>query len=1254
MIDSNGIGLLFTASGDTDDAQAAFNALQSSVGGVLKNVGEMATRVGTSLTIGLTAPLVALGTFGVKAALGLDEVRTKITALVGDSAKANQKIIELYALADKSVGVFRSGAVETFAQLKGIGGIGDATINKLIGSLGKLNAAFKIEDMAGFNQNLNQIFSQGFERADIKEAIGRVPFFEQLLEQAFGTKDAEKLKKLKDSGKLSLDGFLSGLAGAIDTDPRIANIQENLSVKLAKGMERLNTALAPLGDVILNAVVPAFEAISPYLESLFKWFAQLSPVIQQVIVGVGAFLAALGPALIIVGGLVSAISAIVASAGTIAVVGAALAVLAVGITAAAGVVYGLVQAWKNGWGQIASTVAIAVGSILTIINPLLGLPILIGAVAVTIFKAWQTNFGGIQVYTLAAWEAIKNATVTALNFLNNIIQQIGGGIIAWWKENSTLIKETFQTVFESIKTIVRSFLAAVQSFWASHGAGILSFLATYWNVVKGIFSTVMAQIGGYIRLGLQLIKGDWTGAWTTFQNILQKATATLVYIWVSGLQLLWKGLKAIIPIIVEWLVKFHTTVTGWLLKIVAYAVYIIATLPYQLIKLIPKFYAIGWDIAKAIWDGIKEGLGLAAAQNPITVPVNTEANVVTNEDMSGTTFNENQPQTTPTTSGGADEAEKRRKAREEAFKKELAAQSEKNQLLLQAERDNFAASQKEWEDAFIKGTETREKFQEESLNNIALYETKVKELLAKGFQLDVQGKTGTERENIEFKYQQAVKALERETAAERADIEKSVTENKKVESEKRTAKTVQELKDEISLRTAANATINARNERDVAQGIVTEKAAIAAKMKMEADLLDLKLRNLKAERDAYAIGSEERKRLDLEVQLLTEEIDRKALENSKTAIERKKQDAETEKRLAEEVIAIRQKVLETEREILNFRSEQTRKSLTNVAETATGKAKIQALINLRDFELGEETRKEQQRVKDLEAEHNSSIARLTIAELEAGKREAIDAVYREKALLSEAEFQARLKEIKDSFNPQIESAEGDAAGGGLFGGMVGGLGLSIEGMLAKVEPLKGIGNIIGAQFNTIAQAVGNAVRAFVLFGSAGGGFRKFAAEVIASVAQMAVVQALWEMAQWAAMVALLYFTGNPKYALAAGAHLTAAIIYGAVGGVAMVAGRAMAGNAFKNETSGAYGSSGGTNGATGSSGQNSSSEGQGSSYSSMEEQTVEQGRNSPGVAFRHELVLNIKDKPTWFGDMFEANVESNGKVRNVILRVVES
>lgn len=179
-----------------------------------------------------------------------------------------------------------------------------------------------------------------------------------------------------------------------------------------------------------------------------------------------------------------------------------------------------------------------------------------------------------------------------------------------------------------------------------------------------------------------------------------------------------------------------------------------------------------------------------------------------------------------------------------------------------------------------------------------------------------------------------------------------------------------------------------------------------------------------------------------------------------------------------------------------------------------------------------------------------------------------------------------------------------------------------------------ITDVLSVSFGNLASAVGEAVRAFVLFGSVQGGFKRFAAEVIASIAQMAIVQAVWEAAQGLAMLALGYFTSNPKYYASAKAHFAAAAVYGLIGGVAAVAGRAVAGNSF---------SGGGTGG-----------EG-GSRERPQPLTTIISGRNqAPNPTVRHVIDVRVGVNDSEFGRTINAhivrNVGDGGELREVIQR----
>lgn len=107
-------------------------------------------------------------------------------------------------------------------------------------------------------------------------------------------------------------------------------------------------------------------------------------------------------------------------------------------------------------------------------------------------------------------------------------------------------------------------------------------------------------------------------------------------------------------------------------------------------------------------------------------------------------------------------------------------------------------------------------------------------------------------------------------------------------------------------------------------------------------------------------------------------------------------------------------------------------------------------------------------------------------------------------------------------------------------------------------------------FQTLGQAVGQAVQAWVLYGKAGASVRQVTAQILAAVAQQAAVKAIFELAEGFAALALSFF-GVPGAAAAATQHFIAAAIYGSIAGVAALAGRAVAGNSFNRESSSAGG-----------------------------------------------------------------------------------
>ncbi|MDT5061531.1 MAG: hypothetical protein QOH63_1990 [Acidobacteriota bacterium] len=231
-----------------------------------------------------------------------------------------------------------------------------------------------------------------------------------------------------------------------------------------------------------------------------------------------------------------------------------------------------------------------------------------------------------------------------------------------------------------------------------------------------------------------------------------------------------------------------------------------------------------------------------------------------------------------------------------------------------------------------------------------------------------------------------------------------------------------------------------------------------------------------------------------------------------------------------------------------------------------------AIAKITEFDLIELEEQHRHNQAVLDAEQAKAIAQAK--RLKASEEEQLEIIRHYKALKAQEEtgYTDQRKERQDKGNDDVTFA---GANGNPFGALVGQF-------TDNANIIAGAGQIISSTFNAIGQAAGNAVKAFILFGSTGGSFRKWAAEMIASVAQMAVVQAIFEAAQAAAMYGLFYFTGNASFLKSAIAHGQAALMFGLVAAAAVPIGRLAAGDAFKQDqqqqgaVNGVVGGGGGT------------------------------------------------------------------------------
>jgi hypothetical protein len=420
----------------------------------------------------------------------------------------------------------------------------------------------------------------------------------------------------------------------------------------------------------------------------------------------------------------------------------------------------------------------------------------------------------------------------------------------------------------------------------------------------------------------------------------------------------------------------------------------------------------------------------------------------------------------------------------------------------------------------------------------------------------------------------------------------------------------------------------------------TRAEYIAANIALKKKVLDFEQYSEKVtDIDVRNKAAEEKR--NAEAQKLEDDRDRKLNEADKRQRERiYKSQVDADKRALEEV-----RFFEDQSFITHEEAETRREA---VAQDAYLRDKQRLNDAINDVKTDVEERKDlQQELLDLEAHHRQTAVdnERAITEAKAADNDETQRAIDLNQELTDAEIARQRRE-------QIERDLRDPTSSrSLFGDVF------ADDRASGVGPLKAFadtagdilhqlsseagnfGTIMKNVFSGVAQAVGNTVRSFVLLGTAGTSFRKFAAEVIAGVAEMAAVKAIFELAEGFANLAKALL-GSPTAGAAAVLNFKAAAQYGIVAGVAAIAGRAIAGNSFKDQ-GGAGGTSGGGFGGSG-----------GTSGNSNQTTTITQNRNqAPEPIVIH---LHSHTDGGMIIDKVIADVGNNGRMREVIVKTANS
>lgn len=325
-------------------------------------------------------------------------------------------------------------------------------------------------------------------------------------------------------------------------------------------VENINIAKKQLGDPIKDMLKPVLDVVA----ELFAKFSNLSPEVKKTIAIIAAFAAGL---------------AIIA--GT---VGSAIATI------------GLMNIGLGAMGLSLGGIAAAAAPVIAIIAGL-------AAVAVIIYAAWKTNFGGFRDYVTDVWNYVKPAFLSAATIIKDAVVGAVRAILDWWNK----ISPSIEGAVKNIIAVIRYFSPVWKALWE----GVTGVIRAAWDLITGVIKGAWEIVSGIFDLFVHLFSGEWgklwddvkriwRGVWDVIVAIFKGAWDAVVAVFSSywhGLvgmfAKLWDEVRGVWDSFVTWLSKWWNvlilSVGTWVVNVVSAIVQPIVDMKNRLVDIWNEF-----------------------------------------------------------------------------------------------------------------------------------------------------------------------------------------------------------------------------------------------------------------------------------------------------------------------------------------------------------------------------------------------------------------------------------------------------------------------------------------------------------------------------------------------------------------------------------------------------------------------------------------------------------------------------------------
>jgi len=300
---------------------ARIGGFQRSIATVERDLQRFASkmnRIGDTISQSISLPLLALGIGAVKAAGDMEELRLALTVTMTDAKRSTADAtdeLEKLRIAAMAPGLDFEQAVRASIRLQNVGFQAENARKTIVelanaiamggGSADDLNEVVnQFTQMIGANKILN---------TDLKVVMQRMPKMASLMKDAFGTTDLDAIRKTGITAKEFVEKITESAS-------KLGRVQGGIKNSVVNAFSAIKMAAAGLGDE-LNRVFDFNKLSNDFAASvgnMVNWFKSLDDSTKKMIVEIGIFLIALGPAAKIIAGIASVMQTLRTAQGILA------------------------------------------------------------------------------------------------------------------------------------------------------------------------------------------------------------------------------------------------------------------------------------------------------------------------------------------------------------------------------------------------------------------------------------------------------------------------------------------------------------------------------------------------------------------------------------------------------------------------------------------------------------------------------------------------------------------------------------------------------------------------------------------------------------------------------------------------------------------------------------------------------------------------------------------------------------------------